>query len=138
MNSLILKTILRTLAAKAIPEIERRAIAWLLQNRGLLQGKMELAEEYAMEQYAALTANVPGLNTTKFDDEIVRAELRRALKQAWEHADEEIKQAARRVRESLPPASEAPVTDPLTYTDAPPAGVPAVVSGSLADQIPQD
>lgn len=136
----ILKAIITTAAAKAIPAVEQLTIELLLRNGQFLQDKAAQAEEYGMKKYREMTQGIPFLNATEIDDNMVRRELRRAIQQAWERADDAVRQAAREVRQSLPaPASgTAPVTDPLTYTPAPEPGQPVTLGPSLRDQVPQD
>lgn len=71
-----------------------------------------------MEEYARLTKAVPGLNLTTLDDDFVRARLKETLARAWKAADEEVKQAARQVKQ------EVEVTDPYVPSESPPTGVP--------------
>lgn len=83
MNMTWLKVQMKLLALRAIPEIERRAAeAWKVHGTKITD-KEEQAVEYIVGSYATATAGVPGLNATKFDDEIVRDQARKALKWAW-------------------------------------------------------
>lgn len=88
---------LRTLAAKAIVATEQAAIDYYLQNGQKLRDKGEFAINYAMNQYAKATANVPILNTSTWDDEYVRSQLQVVMAQVWAELDDRIKQAAREV-----------------------------------------
>lgn len=97
MNKTLLTAYLRTLAAKAIPEMEKRAIEWYLRHGEVLRDKRALALDYAMQQYKAATKNVPLLAATEIDDQLVRQMLSQALDSVWTELDDRIKQAARDV-----------------------------------------
>lgn len=97
MNKTLLTAYLRTLAAKAIPELERKAMEWYLRHGDVLRDKRELALDYAMQQYAQATARIPVLAATTLDDQTVRQLLRQALDSVWTELDDRIKQAARDV-----------------------------------------
>lgn len=97
MNKTLLTAYLRTLVAKAIPEMEKRAIEWYLRHGEVLRDKRALALDYAMQQYKAATKNVPLLAATEIDDQLVRQMLSQALDGVWVELDDRIKQAARDV-----------------------------------------
>lgn len=87
---------LKLLALKAIPEIERRAVEWLAENKGAVFGdKREAALEYMCEQYKRSTASIPGLKDTDLDDKVFRQYAEQYLDWAWEQLGELVNDAAR-------------------------------------------
>lgn len=119
--------IIRAAAAATLPAIEALAIEYLLKNKGELQGKADRALDYAMEQYRRMTAGNRFLDATTIDDEIVRAQLKRAIQEAFDRAPDAVKQAAREVREALPtPAAPGEVTDPIDVSKWKPGPEPGV------------
>lgn len=122
MKNAFLTALLRTVASKAIPALEEKALTWLAQNKGDLKGKAELALDYGMEEYARLTAKIPMLAATTIDDTMVRQQLKEALDWAWVRIDDEIKQAARDVKQKA--EAGVTVTDPYVPSESPPTGVP--------------
>ncbi|RJF74904.1 hypothetical protein D3875_02605 [Deinococcus cavernae] len=84
MNMTMIKLQLKLLALKAIPEIERRALAWLAENKDQVFGnKRAAALAYMKEQYAKSTAHVPGLNATDIDDRWFTEQAEHYLDWAW-------------------------------------------------------
>lgn len=131
MNKKILSSLLATFAARAIPYVEQLAISHYLKYRTDLQDKGKLAIEIAMEEYRRYADTVPFLKLTTLDDDFVRGRLEQVLKLAWEKADEEVKQAARTVKEEVKGAAPSAetgnpvtVTDPYVPSESPPTGVP--------------
>lgn len=128
MKNAFLTALLRTVASKAIPALEAKALSWLAQNKGDLKDKAELALDYGMEEYARLSAKIPMLAATTIDDTMVRAQLKEALDWAWVRIDDEIKQAARDVKQAAPGGvtvtdaykepTRRPVEDGVTPTTA--------------------
>lgn len=87
---------LKLLALKAIPEIERRAVEWLAENKGAVFGdKRKAALEYMCEQYKRSTSGVPGLKDTDLDDKVFREYAEKYLDWAWEQLGELVNDAAR-------------------------------------------
>ena len=109
----IRETVMTTIAAQVIPQIEKAAIALLLKNGELLRGKGDLALNLLLAQYKTLTAATP-LGMTDLDDVFLKEAARKALDKAWAMLDERVKQAARDVGAALPdaPTGEVTVTDP--------------------------
>lgn len=84
MNMQMLKLQLKLLALKAIPEIERRAVKWLAENKDQVFGsKRAAALAYMKEQYAKSTAGIPGLNATDLDDKEFAKLAEKYLDWAW-------------------------------------------------------
>lgn len=80
----MLKLQLKLLALKAVPEIERRALAWMAEHKDQAFGsKREAALTYMKEQYAKSTQRIPGLNATTVDDELFAAYAGQYLDWAW-------------------------------------------------------
>ncbi|GAA3995131.1 hypothetical protein GCM10022631_01570 [Deinococcus rubellus] len=104
MNALTLNTLklhLKLLALKALPEIERQAVAVAQAGITLASAaKRAQGTEYIVTQYAKATANVPGLKDTLVDDQLVR-----------EHAGEAIDWAFGQIGGLLNGLVHAPVTD---------------------------
>lgn len=111
----IVKRILSSLAAAAIPLLEAQAIAYYTQHSQDLPRKAEQAKAWMRARYAEYQARIPLLAASPLDELLVES----ALNEAWERLDDRVKQAARDVRASLPaPASTAPAVWPH-----PPTGV---------------
>ena len=86
MNLNALKLQLKLLALKALPEIERQAIAAAQTGIKLVgPAKKAQAVEYIVAQYAKATANVPGLKDTLVDDDLVREHAGEAIDWAFDH-----------------------------------------------------
>lgn len=84
MNKQMIRIQLKLLALKAIPEIERRAVKWLEENKDQVFGsKRAAALAYMKDQYAKSTARIPGLNATKVDDEWFAEQAEHYLDWAW-------------------------------------------------------
>ncbi|MBZ9750744.1 hypothetical protein K7W42_07705 [Deinococcus sp. HMF7604] len=86
---------MKLLALRAIPEIERRAAEAWQQHGSKVTDKENQALAYIVGAYATATAGVPGLNATKFDDEIVRDHARKALRWAWGQIGDIVSDVAR-------------------------------------------
>lgn len=93
----ILKALLTSLAAKAIPEIERLAIEAYLKDRTGFRDKGRLAVQYAMTQYKVMSARIPALAMTTLDDMALNA----VVDDVFRTLDKRITQAAREVREPV-------------------------------------
>ncbi len=115
MNPLI-GIILKIVAAKAVPELERLAAEVFLKHGGRLREKGELGIDLVMREYKQMSSGIAVLAATEIDDLLLRQLAGAALKTAFDRADERVKQAAREV--------ESVVYDAVTYTPAPSAGVP--------------
>ncbi len=129
-NTEFFKKYFRTIALKAVPEIEKRALEWLAQNGKTVFGdRREEALKYIMEAYKIASARVPLLALTDMDDKLVREYAEQALDWAWGQLEDIVHEEVR-------------VTDPLVYTPAPVAdGKPATAEQfgpSLRDTINQD
>lgn len=97
----ILKALLTSLAAKAIPEIERLAIEAYLKDRTGFRDKGRMAVQYAMTQYKVMSARIPALALTTLDDMALEMALNAVVDEVFRTLDKRITQAARDVREAM-------------------------------------